>query len=436
MGTRSNRVRLWSLVTLLVLLMATLLVPPEASAEDNLRGSFMGSAYSSQVSANLLEINSQLGKTVYTPCPCNGTRGKVITNSLASVHAGNILNLGAAKASVQAYKKSTSAYVSNVAEITGLNLLNGLITADAIKAVATTRADTTKVQSFWGASRFVNLKVNGRSILSVRANTRIDLPGLGYLVLQEVKREGNDRSYSTVSIAMIHVYIDTTNSLGLPVGAEIVVGYAKSGYTRREPTAIAGGQAYTALGKAAAGSTTGRLGKVALVSLGCLSAANKAYTNTTAGASIAGGILSTGVGTNTAEITTSTNSTSVTTTSEVANINLLGGVIRVDGLKAVASSSWGSSGGNTSTDGSQFANLRILGVVGLPLNIPPNTEVPLIGFGRVVLNEQTSSVTSSGASVSVNMIHVYITTRNVLNIPVGTEIIVGHANSSIKPFVD
>jgi len=435
MGTGSGRARLWSLVTLLVLLMATLLVPPEASAEDNLRGSFMGSAYSSQVSANLLAINAELGKTVYTPCPCNGTRGRVITNSLASVHAGNILNLGSARASVQAYKQPTSAYVSNVAEITGLNLLNGLITADAIKAVATTRADTTKVQSFWGASRLVNLRVNNRTLLSVQANTRIDLPGLGYVVLKEVRRSGNDRSYSTVSIAMIHVYVTTSNSLGLPVGAEIVVGYAKSGFTRREPTVIAGGQAYTALGKAAAGSTTGRLGKVALVSLGCLSAANKAYTNTTTGASIAGGILSTGVGTNTAEITTGTSSTSVTTTSEVADVSLLGGIIGLDGLKAVATASSANGTLSTSTAGTRFANLVVAGVP-LPVNVAPNTrmELPLLGY--VILNEQTRSVTSTGASVSVNMIHVYVTTRNTLGLPVGTEIIVGHANASIKPFTD
>jgi hypothetical protein len=48
-----------------------------------------------------------------------------------------------------------------------------------------------------------------------------------------------------------------------------------------------------------------------------------------------------------------------------------------------------------------------------------------------VLNEQIVSGTASTKGLTVNMIHVYITTLNVLGIKVGTQIIVAHAHSGL-----
>jgi hypothetical protein len=73
-------------------------------------------------------------------------------------------------------------------------------------------------------------------------------------------------------------------------------------------------------------------------------------------------------------------------------------------------------------------------VAGVPIlvNPAPNTEIDLVGFGRVVLNEQITKVKTTSVSFTVNMIHVFVTQENVLGIPVGTEIIVSHAFSSLK----
>src|SRR4030095_15171162 len=111
-------------------------------------------------------------------------------------------------------------------------------------------------------------------------------------------------------------------------------------------------------------------------------------------------------------------------------ITLLGGVITADEVKAVSTTTHDNSGFHTSADGSTFVNLVVAGV---PINVlpAPNTSISLPGFGHVVLNEQITKVRSRSASFTVNMIHVFIDVANVLNIPIGTQIIVSHAFSGL-----
>jgi len=121
-------------------------------------------------------------------------------------------------------------------------------------------------------------------------------------------------------------------------------------------------------------------------------------------------------------------------TADVHDANLLitdlGGVITADEVKAVSTTTHDVAGFHTSADGSTFVNLVVAGV---PITVlpPPNTDITLPGFGHVLLNEQITKVTSRLASFTVNMIHVFITEANVLNIPIGTQIIVSHASSGL-----
>jgi hypothetical protein len=116
-------------------------------------------------------------------------------------------------------------------------------------------------------------------------------------------------------------------------------------------------------------------------------------------------------------------------------ITQLGGVITADEVKAVSTTTHDTVGFHTSADGSTVANLVVAGV---PITVlpPPNTTITLVGFGYVVLNEQITNVTPRHASFTVNMIHVFITEANVLNIPVGTQMIVSHASSGLTSNVE
>jgi hypothetical protein len=66
----------------------------------------------------------------------------------------------------------------------------------------------------------------------------------------------------------------------------------------------------------------------------------------------------------------------------------------------------------------------------------PNTTINLLGVGKVVLNEQIVTGTSTTKGLTVNMIHVYVTVANTLGggsgIPVGTQIIVADAHSGLS----
>src|SRR4030095_16757650 len=111
-------------------------------------------------------------------------------------------------------------------------------------------------------------------------------------------------------------------------------------------------------------------------------------------------------------------------------ITQLGGVITADEVKAVSTTTHDNSGFHTSAEGSTFVNLVVAGVP-ITVNPPPNTNIPLAGFGHVVLNEQITRVRSRSASFTVNMIHVFIEQANVLGIPIGTQILVCHASSGL-----
>jgi hypothetical protein len=111
-------------------------------------------------------------------------------------------------------------------------------------------------------------------------------------------------------------------------------------------------------------------------------------------------------------------------------ISQLGGLITADEIKAVSTLTHDNGGFHTSADGSVLANLVVAGV---PITVlpPPNTDIPLLGFGHVILNEQVTKIRSTSASFTVNMIHVFITQANILNIPIGAQIIVSHASSGL-----
>jgi hypothetical protein len=114
-----------------------------------------------------------------------------------------------------------------------------------------------------------------------------------------------------------------------------------------------------------------------------------------------------------------------------AAISLLGGLITAQEITAFSTTTMDNSGNfQVSAAGSNFNNLVILG---RPYSStePPNTRINLPLLGYVVLNEQTSSIGSLNATMTVNMMHVYVTVGNLLGLQVGTQIIVSSATSGM-----
>jgi hypothetical protein len=107
-----------------------------------------------------------------------------------------------------------------------IDLLDGMVTADLVLAAASSVADGRRAMSRADGSTILGLKVNGQPVQGeLTPNTYIDLPGLGYLVINEQLSTGDGTESSGITVNMIHVV--RTNKAGERSG-EIVIGSAHS----------------------------------------------------------------------------------------------------------------------------------------------------------------------------------------------------------------
>jgi hypothetical protein len=100
-----------------------------------------------------------------------------------------------------------------------VNVLNGLITADGVVAMATSTIGDANAEG----SSLANLVVNGVQVDNPAPNTRMSLPGVGFVVLNEqIPTSGG------MTVNMIHVVLQST-LLGIPrTTGNIIVGSATS----------------------------------------------------------------------------------------------------------------------------------------------------------------------------------------------------------------
>ncbi len=126
-----------------------------------------------------------------------------------------------------------------------MNILNGLITADEVVANVMSSASEGGAFSSADGSTFTNLAIAGVGSLSgdspLAPNTNINLPGVGYVVLNEQIPTGDGVTSSGLTVNMIHVYLQSlTGGACTPLGClpgvltstgEIIVGSAASNVT-------------------------------------------------------------------------------------------------------------------------------------------------------------------------------------------------------------
>jgi hypothetical protein len=116
---------------------------------------------------------------------------------------------------------SEPASAQTVSEAENISILNGLVRADNITAIASSFASGGGARSNADGSGFVNLVVNGTRITTdVAPNTRVDLPLVGYVILNEQVRSGDGVNSTGITVNMVHVRLLN--------GGEIIVGSASS----------------------------------------------------------------------------------------------------------------------------------------------------------------------------------------------------------------
>jgi len=431
-----NRLRIVLLSTLLVVGLVPLAGTGTASAAKQLKGSFRGNVYGSFANAKAGDIATTLGRSAYLVVPCNRTDGKTNTNRVTSVDAGDAAKVDTVYNTVMTDKTARTALIHNTSKVSGTRLLDGMIKADVITAVAHTDADVDKIKSTAKDSKFKNLRILGTRLRNseIKSGERVDLPGFGHVILKDVTRQGNGVKSGSIVVNMVTVVITRDNVLDIPIDSNIVIAHAKSGYNRNEPDVIVGGSAFVTSAKSNATDVENKVGRASAIWLGCEGTHGKTRRNNV-NELVVPGVVTSGAGRTTAFGGKVDGGTQAKTTAAVENLNFLDGLVTADLVEGVAKSTYdmGSRSGAGSTEGSSFGNLVIAGV-SIPNDVAPNTVVPIAG-GEIILREERTSGGANEGTARLIMIHLTITEAdNLYGLPAGTDIKIVSANSKALPF--
>jgi hypothetical protein len=181
-----------------------------------------GIGYGSAIKATVgpaLDVDS--GPSAIVATPPGGTGKDTVQNTTTDINVPNVLKATAVKSWTWGVTKPKRAKVRMNNQIAGLDVLNGLIKADAITTQSMSRRRPGKQIDTTQPVQFLNLVVAGNAIpVSVAPNSAIDIAGVGHLVLNEQVKEKWGGYVRALRLTL------TTEEYGLPVGAEIEIGVA------------------------------------------------------------------------------------------------------------------------------------------------------------------------------------------------------------------
>ncbi|GAA3681582.1 hypothetical protein GCM10022237_45630 [Nocardioides ginsengisoli] len=182
-----------------------------------------GFAFGTKIAANVgSDIKVVSDPTAQIGVPFSSSGGKTLRNTTATLAVPGLLNTGAITSTSTSTKNGKDAEITTSNELVGLNVLGGLIKADAIKVTAHGK----RVGSTWTGDMsmtLVNLVIAGQTIpINVSPNTTINIANLGKV---EINRQVTNKNLRSNQIHAIRITLDTAKA-GLPVGAVIEIGSA------------------------------------------------------------------------------------------------------------------------------------------------------------------------------------------------------------------
>jgi hypothetical protein len=178
-------------------------------------------------SGAVVDRNGGMTKAADAVLPVGGGMGEAdldaisIIGSVTSGWATTVTTgaLGTQRASAQ-----------TVTSVEDVRVLDGLITAKFVNAVVSSTANGIAATSNALGSVLTDLVINGVAVGSgdylAPPNTRVDLPGVGYVLLNEQTSAGDGIRTSSLSVKMIHVVL--LDALTGAKTGEIIVGSASS----------------------------------------------------------------------------------------------------------------------------------------------------------------------------------------------------------------
>jgi len=411
-----------ALCAVLVLMIALTSVPCFANSVDT--QSYVGSAYGTSAFVGNTVL---VGQTA--PVTLGGTCGTSqqplnVPGSAAGVNLFPLVRGGAVNTDVSSSPQTAQAS-SNTASI---NLLSGLISAQEIKAVSTTTLQsngTFQVSS--AGSTFNNLVILGHVYNgSVPANTRINLPLIGYVVLNE-QTSNIQTSMANLTVNMIHIHITVINVLGLQVGTEVVVSSATSGMLNVFAPAIMTSQSF---GTEVIGSILDSA-PTAPVMTPCLGTHGTVMTNTLAGLNLPP-ILNSGTVTDAGVTNLTIPMSSGRSTSTVQGLNLLNGLVTANVMTAQVVATADGANRVFSNASDSFLGISVAGHPEIVDSVPYNTSVSLAGLGTLYLKRVVRTGPPIGI-LEMRSLELVVNQNNSYGLPIGLDLIVGDAAMQIVP---
>lgn len=368
-----------------------------------------------------------------------GAKSSTSKNSTAAINVLNLAQLGAVEtrtdAVVQQVFGQPQTTLKSWARVANVNLLGGLITADALETTVTTTGRADGNGSYTANSRLANIKIAGVKLpLNIPKNYAVTIPGVASVTLNYTLHGKYDQEEGDLIGTMgWAVGVTLLQPLGgYSAGVTLLVNPVNQYLSEVAPSSGAsfGGTAYGSRVQAHVGDDitivsdpTARVGTPVGGSNG------RTLTNSTLGVRVPG-ILTTGAITST---TTSKKDAfgngEITNTNRTAGINLLGGIVRATAVKVTAAGKL-QDGQYTGNMKMELVNLVIAGKT-IPIDVAPNTILNIAGLGQVALNLQQTS-TAGAFQNAITAVRITLDTAQA-GLPVGAVIELGVAYTAIAP---
>jgi hypothetical protein len=196
-----------------------------------------GEAFAASLRAQVASVTVNSGEIAGASINCFGGSA---SNSVANIAIGqsplpNLGDSGTATATVTAGSNPLPTITSSE-DIEGLNLIGGLITADALDVTTTSSTLDGLTVSSTGGTTFTNLVINGQPIAANPApNTKISVAGLGTITLNKQSCHAGPVAACTamgqdrLTVTAISVAVNASNDFNLPLDTSLTVSQATAG---------------------------------------------------------------------------------------------------------------------------------------------------------------------------------------------------------------
>ncbi len=180
--------------------MARILLPVPIDGEPA-----FGFAYSTRVGVHAGDaVDVKSAPTAVVICPAGGTNGVDLTNATARVLLPGVLKVNALANTANATVTNAETDATMTAKIGAVDVLNGLITLDAVVAKARVNQVGSNPPTKTASSKVLGLSIGGDEIpVKVSPNTVIEIPGLVKVIINE--QTNLPFPYNGIAVRALHI---------------------------------------------------------------------------------------------------------------------------------------------------------------------------------------------------------------------------------------